>query len=143
MKFSVAALLLLIAVVFASMDLLFLAFIVVVILAFLAVTDAVPATAGAASGGSAGVAAGAAPSGAAGSGAGSFGTVKRVTITSSSGKTKTRVTDAVDKDELKWAPPGKPSDWGKTGYEEFGSGLAQTVFLPLKVAKRLLGWILR
>ena len=135
MKFSVAALLLLIAVVFASMDLLFLAFIVVVILAFLAVTDAVPATAGAASGGSAGVAAGAAESGAS-------GTVKRVTITSDGGK-KTKITDVVEKDELKWAPPGKPLDWGKTGYEEFGSGLAQTVFLPLKVAKRVLGWILR
>lgn len=136
MKFSVAALLLLIAVVFASMDLIFFAFVVVVILAFLAVTDAVPAAAAGAAGGEGGSAAGASGSGV------SSRIVKRVTITSDSGK-KTKITDAVDKDELKWAPPGKPSDWGKTSYEEFGSGLAQTVFLPLKVAKRALGWILR
>ncbi len=133
MKPTLAALLIIIALAFAALDLQFLALITVIILVMFAATDmATPTEARSAPAGTGAAAA----AGEDGVGA----KLKKTTITKS-GDTKTKIVDYVDKDETKWAPPGKPKNWGKMPNEEFGSGLAMVVTAPVKLAASAWNWI--
>jgi len=105
MNFTLAALLLLLAVVFASYGLGFLAFIVIVILVLLAITET------------------GAPAG-----------------------RKAAEQPAPSKKHSPAAPdesfkaPGQPADYGRTSYEQFGSGVGAVVWDTARVAFNALRW---
>lgn len=119
MKLTLAALLLLLILAFAAMEMTFLAFCVIVILVLLAFIDTggrpqelvlAPEYASPAAG---------KPS--------KTGLVK-TTIVTKDGGTKKKVTTWSTAEEAGWQAPGQPKNFGKTSYEQFGSGVGQLVW---------------
>ncbi|OIO26157.1 hypothetical protein AUJ14_02520 [Candidatus Micrarchaeota archaeon CG1_02_55_22] len=127
MNFTLAALLLLLAVIFASYGLGFLAFIIIIILVLLAITET-----GARARGGYSVDA---------SGSAKPQMMKKTVTTSADGTKKTKITSQVSADEVNFPAPGQPADYGKTSYEQFGSGLGAVVWGTARLAYNGARWI--